>query len=92
VNWAEVVQKVISSGREAHEVRENLESLGLRILPFTTDDAESTAQLWSTTRRAGLSLGDRACLSLAQKLGLPALTTDRIWAALDLEVQVRLIR
>lgn len=92
VNWAEVAQKVIASGREAHEVREYLESLGLRILPFTTEDAQSTAQLWSNHRRAGLSLGDRACLSLAQKLGLPALTADRGWAALNLEVEVRLIR
>jgi PIN domain nuclease of toxin-antitoxin system len=92
VNWAEVVQKVIASGREALEVREYLEPLGLRILPFTAEDAESTAQLWASTKPAGLSLGDRACLSLAQKLGMPALTADRGWAALDLEVEVRLIR
>lgn len=93
VNWAEVVQEVIARGsREVRDVREELESLRLRIFPFTAEDAESTAQLWPSTRRAGLSLGDRACLSLARKLGLPALTADRIWAALDLEVQVRLIR
>jgi PIN domain nuclease of toxin-antitoxin system len=92
VNWAEVLQRVISLGREAPVVRDHLQSLGLGVLPFTAEDAESTAQLWSTSRRASLSLGDRACLSLAQKLGLPALTTDRIWAALDVGVEVRLIR
>ena len=66
--------------------------MGLRILPFTPEDAELTAGLWSTSRQAGLSLGDRACLSLAQRLSLPALTADRSWAALELEVEVRLIR
>ena len=93
VNWAEVLQKVIAQGsREVHDVREELGSLRLRILPFTAEDAESTAVLWPSTRQAGLSLGDRACLSLAQRLGLPALTTDRVWAALDLGIEVRLIR
>jgi len=37
-------------------------------------------------------MGDRACLGLAQRLGLPALTADLIWTALDLDVEVRLIR
>ena len=93
VNWAEVIQKVIAQGsREPGDVRRDVESVGLQILPFTADDAELTAQLWSTTRRSGLSLGDRACLSLAHRLGLPALTADRAWSALDLDVEVRLIR
>ena len=73
-------------------VRQRVQSLGLGVLEFNGDDAESVAQLWSTTRRVGLSLGDRACLSLVQKLGLPALTADRAWNGLGLDVEVRLIR
>ena len=93
VNWAEVLQKVIAQGStEIEDVRRDLESGGLRIFPFTADDAELAAQLWSTTRRVGLSLGERACLSLAHRLGLPALTADRAWQALNLDVEVRLIR
>ena len=92
VNWAEVLQRAIFLGLGTRGKREDLESLGVRILPFTVEDAGTTAQLWSTTRQAGLSLGDRACLSLAQRLGLPALTADRAWSALDLGVEVRVIR
>ena len=92
VNWAEVLQRVISAGLEVWGKREDMESLGLQIHPFTAEDAESTAQLWAMRRRAGLSMGDRACLSLAQRLGLPALTADRVWATRDLDVEVRLIR
>jgi PIN domain nuclease of toxin-antitoxin system len=91
VNRAEVLQRAISLGLGSQGRREELQAQGLRILPFTAEDAESTAQLWPTTRQAGLSVGDRACLSLAQRLGLPALTADRIWDALNLEVEVRLI-
>ncbi len=93
VNWAEVIQKVIArSGREPTEVVDELEYLGLVVIPFTADDAEMAAGLWNLGRRIGLSLGDRACLSLARRFDLPALTGDRRWATLDLGAEVRLIR
>jgi PIN domain nuclease of toxin-antitoxin system len=93
VNWAEVLQRALARVKvEVRDVREDLGALGLQVLPFTEDEAEVTAWLWPTTRRAGLSLGDRACLSLAHRLGLPVITADRGWAALGLEVEVRLIR
>ena len=93
VNWAEVLQKIIARGdREPSEVVDELGFLGLAVIPFTADDAEGAAQLWFVGRQIGLSLGDRACLSLAQRLGLPALTGDRRWATLDLDIEVRLIR
>jgi PIN domain nuclease of toxin-antitoxin system len=46
------------------------------------------------TRPLGLSLGDRACLALARRERLPALTADRIWlqAGTLIGVEVRLIR
>ncbi len=92
VNWAEVLQRAVAAGLAVAGKREDMESLGLQIYPFTAEDAESTALLWPMGRRVGLSMGDRACLSLAQRLGLPALTADRVWATLNLDVEVRLIR
>jgi PIN domain nuclease of toxin-antitoxin system len=44
------------------------------------------------TRDHGLSLGDRACLALAVSLGLPVMTADRAWMALDLGIEVIVIR
>ena len=92
VNWSEVVQRALIRGVVVEGMRGDLEALGVHILPFGAADAEATAQLWPTTREAGLSLGDRACLSLAEGLGVPALTADRRWAALDLGLEVRLVR
>jgi PIN domain nuclease of toxin-antitoxin system len=92
VNWAEVVQKSIAAGVTVDGMGDDLEALGLEIYPFAPEDAEVTGRLWQQTRQYGLSLGDRACLSLGLKLGIPVLTTDRAWANLGLTLDVRVIR
>lgn len=92
VNWSEVIQKALERQMEIEGLRHDLEALGLEILPFTAVLAETTARLRSATRKAGLSLGDRACLALAAVLGLPAVTTDRIWPDLGLPLTIRVVR
>jgi ribonuclease VapC len=42
------------------------------------------------TRRAGLSFGDRACLALANRLGVRALTADRSWPRVGTAVGVEI--
>jgi PIN domain nuclease of toxin-antitoxin system len=56
--------------------------------------AHDVGLLLPATRAAGLSLGDRACLALARRLGVRALTAERRWAdvARVAGVEVRLIR
>jgi ribonuclease VapC len=82
VNWAEVYQKSLAHNVDTTNLREDLELLGMRIEPFTTQQAEIAAGLWQRTRSAGLSLGDRACLALASELKHPVLTTDKVWTEL----------
>jgi len=69
-------------------------TLQLSIQPFDYDQALATAQLRSITRSAGLSLGDRACLTLAKARRVPALTADTAWreVADAAAVDVKLIR
>jgi PIN domain nuclease of toxin-antitoxin system len=92
VNWAEVVQKSIAAGVEVDGMLDDLQILGLIIEPFTAEDGEMAGRLWQQTRLAGLSLGDRACLSLGLRLGVPVLTSDRAWASLNLSLDIRIIR
>lgn len=92
VNWAEVLQKALASGADVEGLREDLQALGLNILPFTPEEAEIAARLAQPTRRYGLSLGDRACLSAGLKLELPILTTDRVWLKLKLAADIRVVR
>ena len=54
--------------------------------------ALDTAELRRLTADHGLSLGDRACLALAKALGGTAVTADRNWTQIGLDIDVRLIR
>jgi len=92
VNYAEVVQQSLARNVDINGFRDDLEALGIMILPFSIVDAERAATMWPVTSKFGLSLGDRACLALALRLGLPIITADRIWGRLQLGVEVRLIR
>jgi ribonuclease VapC len=90
VNWSEVLQKALAYGTDIHNMRQDLESLGLEIVDFDAQQAEATAEVWATSKSAGLSLADRACLALAQSRRLPALTSDAAWAKVS--SHVRMIR
>lgn len=94
VNLGETLSKLAVVGEKPADVVQRLgDSLGdlLRIEPVTAEDAIRIAELVPRQRELDLSLGDRACLALALRLGLPVLTADRSWAALD-KPDVRPIR
>lgn len=97
VNLAEVLSRVAGSGSDPSDLVEKLTANGLlhgaiSVEPFTDTDAIEVARLRPITRAAGLSLGDRACLALAARLDLPALTADAAWARVDVPVELRQIR
>jgi len=91
-NWSETWQKLDQHGADADKATNRLRALGMRVEAVTEADAVCAAKLWSRTRKAGLSLGDRCCLALGARLGLATVTADTAWADLALDVEVRLIR
>jgi ribonuclease VapC len=92
VNWAEVFQKSIAVGVAVDGMLDDLQALGMTIDPFTPEDAEVVGRLWVHTRPYGLSLADRACLSLGLRLRVPVWTSDRIWLNLSLDLEIRAVR
>lgn len=92
VNASEVAQKLLHHGVDGSRAVTQLLGLGLVLTPLTDTDALATAELWPYTRAHGLSLGDRACLALAQRLQRPAMTADQAWKAVDLDIDIQLIR
>jgi ribonuclease VapC len=97
VNLAEVLSKLADWGEDPAEAQARMAQVGLlgaavEVLPFTGEDALEVARLRALTRAYGLSFGDRACLALARRLGLPALTAERAWAELDLGIPVEVLR
>lgn len=92
VNLSEIVSGLVNNGFPGAVARDSVARLDLSVVPFDEDMALDAGALREATRSRGLSLGDRACLSLARRLGLPALTADRVWLGLDLGIEIRLIR
>lgn len=92
VNLAEFASKCADQGMTREDVQAILGGFDIEIVEFDTHLALATGALRSSTRPAGLSLGDRACLALAQHLNATALTTDRPWTKLDLGIAVECIR
>ncbi len=85
VNWAEVLSKTMEVGIDPEMLVSELERRGilgnsLEVLPLINQDSLEIARLRLLTRPLGLSLGDRACLALSKRLGIPVLTADRVWA------------
>lgn len=86
-NWSEVAQKVRSAGRGWDLARGLLTSYQLHIEPVVLDDAEWAARRWR--HGEGLSLADRLCLALAERLDAEAWTADTAWGTQGRVRQIR---
>jgi Uncharacterized protein conserved in bacteria len=91
VNWSEVVQKVAERGLATGQLADEMQALGLQIVPFDVAAAETVADLRTAGARS-VSLADRACLATARIAGLPVLTADRAWTTLAIGVEIEPIR
>jgi ribonuclease VapC len=83
---------LIRDGMDIRDVEQNLKDLIEKTIPFDNAIAMLAASYIPQTKAFGLSLGDRACLATAQKLGAIAVTADTAWAKLKLPVKIKLIR
>lgn len=92
VNYCEVLGKLIDAGMPEADARETIELLNVEVVSFDSDLARLAAVLRPTTKKLGLSLGDRSCLALALSRRNTAVTAERVWSKLKLGVQIDLIR
>lgn len=86
-NWSEVAQRVIGAGGDWDLVRALLESYAVRVEPVVGDDAEWAARRWR--RGEGLSLADRLCLALGERLDARVVTADKAWGSSGRIAQIR---
>lgn len=92
VNYAEVIMVLIRLGISEIEATKITIALIRKIIPFDQTQAVETAVFREKTKKLGLSLGDRACLSLAKLRQVPVITADKGWAKLDIGVKVQILR
>ena len=94
VTLAEVARYYARNGVAESDIHRVLDSLKIERVVFDEELAYGAAMLLAATKAAGLSLGDRACLALARRMGVTALTADRAWRSLarPLGIAIEVIR
>jgi ribonuclease VapC len=93
VNLAEVVNKLAQETPSAPVVRQLLGPIELTVVDWSEEMAYRSAEFTPFIKSHGLSLGDRACLTLAKQLHATAVTADRAWRrAPSLGVRVMIFR
>jgi len=92
VNLAEIVGKLQDRGLGDNEIDELIALLDLDTRILDKEGAVFMGKLRQSTKVAGLSLGDRACLALAHSLGATAITMDRAWKDLEIGVAIEVAR
>jgi ribonuclease VapC len=92
-NLSETVNKLVLRGSSADSAFHTLLKLKLRSEVRTEDMAYASAEFTQFNKSHGLSLGDRACLTLAKHLHATAVTADRSWRrAPSLGVRIMIFR
>lgn len=92
VNYAEIISKLVERGMSMPHALRAIGGLAVSIIDFDSRQAERAGELRMATRRSGLSLGDRACLALAEREDAVAVTADKRWADGGLKIKVRQFR
>jgi ribonuclease VapC len=92
VNYSEVVGKLVELGINDAAADGLIGALQLKVIPFDRVQARLAGALRATTRKFGLSLGDRACLALAAAEGATALTCERLWTKFEAPCKVETVR
>lgn len=92
INLAEVLDYSLTHDIRIDGMVDDLQALGLKVESFTPQDAATVAELAKVPHQPPLTLSDRACLALAQRLGVPALTADYAWSKLTLDINVQVLR
>ena len=89
-NQAEITAKALDRGGTPDAIHTILAELSYSVIDIKAEDGVQAGLMRLVTRSAGLSLGDRLCLAVAQRLKTRVFTADRAWSsvaqALGLEV------
>ena len=88
---ASEVMAVLARFTGGRAAAHGLSRLGLNVIACDWDMAVAAAELHASTRPHGLSLGACMCLATALRLGVPVVTAEESWRALNVGVEVHVL-
>jgi ribonuclease VapC len=98
VNYCEVMSKLCEKGMPLEEAGRAFDDLGLMLVDFDQELAGRAAEMRLRTMGIGASLGDRACLALAEREAerksarVAVYTAEHSWKKLKWPFKVAVIR
>jgi len=93
VNLTEVIARLIRQPMTAEQAVFTARSTLVELIDLDVETASLAGELYALDRAPGrLSHGDRCCIALAMRRGLPIITGDREWLKVELDVELRMIR
>ncbi|MBV1692690.1 type II toxin-antitoxin system VapC family toxin [Novosphingobium sp. G106] len=91
INYGEVVSHFVRLGMPERDIDAMLDPLPMEVVPADKGLGKMAGRLRGVTAQAGLSLGDRFCLALALRDGLPAWTANKAWKTVEKDVGVDVV-
>jgi ribonuclease VapC len=76
---AEIISKSLDHGLTLSTLQVLLDELAYCVVDVIAADGVAAGAMRAKTRHLGLSLGDRLCLALGQRIGAKVLTADQPW-------------
>jgi PIN domain nuclease of toxin-antitoxin system len=92
INIAEVIAVLSMIDMPEDIITGIIDDLNVEVINFDQEQALQTGFLRKTTKNAGLSLGDCACISVSSIKNLIIITANKIWTELGLKNDIVLIR
>jgi ribonuclease VapC len=92
VNFSEVLGRFAHAGQDVALIAGRLLATPIQVVEFSAQQAVIAAALVPLTRAEGLSLGDRACLALAQERRIRAVAADKAWRRLNIDIESETLR
>ncbi|WP_368794370.1 PIN domain-containing protein [Candidatus Synechococcus spongiarum] len=88
--WFKKFVRKAQSPFSARFLQSFLTTYPLKVEQVTIEDGQRAAELWR--QGTPLSLADRFCLALGQRLRIPVVTADKEWSKVDVAIRVIQIR
>ncbi|CAL7961915.1 putative PIN domain nuclease [Alphaproteobacteria bacterium] len=92
INATECIIVLNRNGMPIEIAKSLLESLISKFVICEFDNSNNITNIKNSNKNLGLSIADCFCLALGQKLELPIVTADKIWAEAKITSEVICIR